>query len=221
MNFGTIKDTLIIGNDNDAVLVGDLSNGTLQLPEKSFELAKSTYNNRQVYKEIPNLNNIYQSFGLISAYGSNKFDMPKEVISSLNKIQDKINDIILTVNQEFSGNITNINLAPQTILKSNIKILLDNTYDGYGDEVIIAILTNKNNGIITLTNNSLMQNDVPSLNPFSLNGSTPITTTRIDGSPIYQFPIELDENNIGYFYITDTYRDQSNYTNILISTCVC
>ena len=216
MNFGTIKDTLIIGNDNNAVLVGDLSKGTLQLPEKSFELAKSTYNNRQVYKEIPNLNNIYQSFGLISAYGSNKFNMPREVISSLNKIEDKINEIISTVNLEISGNIANIYLAPQSILKNDVKILLDNTYDDYGDEVIIEILTNNINNIITIADKSLQQNSVPTLNPYSLEGSTPITTTPDGDSLIYEFPIELDENNLSFFYIIDTFRDQSSYTNILI-----
>ena len=218
MNFKSIRDSLVIGNDNKAVLVGDLSNGTLQLPEKSFETAKSGFQNRQVYEEFKDLNCLYNSFGIVAGYGLNKFDMPREIVSQLDKLTNKMNELIVALNASTNGNIEPTSMGPQGIKKLDVELLIDIGYDGWSSEVYGEILTNNLGKVLTIDSGSLKQTSISSLNPLSFTGSIPLTDSAANGGyNLYKFPIEMDvDNNIALIYWSDEYGDLASHTHIVL-----
>ena len=218
MNFKSIRDSLVIGNDNKAVLVGDLSNGTLQLPEKSFETAKSGFQNRQVYEEFTDLNCLYNSFGIVAGYGLNKFDMPKELVSQLDKLTNKMNELIVALNASTNSNIEPTSMGPQGIKKLDVELLIDIGYDGFSSEVYGEIITNNLGKQLTIEGGSLGQASISSLNPLSFTGSTPLTDSAANGNyGLYKFPVEMDlDNNIALVYWSDEYGDLASHTHIVL-----
>lgn len=218
MNFKSIRNSLVIGNDNKAVLVGDLSNGTLQLPEKTYETAKSGFQNRQVYEEFKDLNCLYNSFGIVAGYGKNKFDMPREIVSQLDKLTNKMNELIVALNASTNGNIEPTSMGPQGIKKLDVELLIDIGYDGWSVEVYGEILTNNLGKVLTIDSGSLKQTSISSLNPLSFTGSIPLTDSAANGGyNLYKFPIEMDvDNNIALIYWSDEYGDLASHTHIVL-----
>lgn len=218
MNFKSIRDSLVIGNDNKAVLVGDLSNGTLQLPQKSFETAKSGFQNRQVYEEFKDLNCLYSSFGIVAGYGLNRFDMPRELVSQLDKLTNKMNELIVALNASTNSNIEPTSMGPSGIKKLDVELLIDIGYDGWSVEVYGEIITNNLGKQLTIEGGSIKETSISSLNPLSFTGSTPLTDSAANSNyKLYKFPLEMDvDNNIALVYWSDQYGDLASHTHIVL-----
>ena len=144
--------------------------------------------------------------------------MPKELVSQLDKLTNKMNELIVALNASTNSNIEPTSMGPSGIKKLDVELLIDINFDGWSSEVYGEIITNNSGKQLTIQGGSIAQTSISSLNPLSFTGSTPLTDSAANANyGLYKFPLEMDvDNNIALIYWSDEYGDLASHTHIVL-----
>ena len=216
LNNFELKDVFAVGTNEKILLGGDLSNQTLMFNNNNFDTA--ILSSTKSFPSENNLDTLYTSFGIVAGYGLNKFDMPRELVSQLDKLTNKINELVVAVNASTNSNIEPTSMGPSGIKKLDVELLIDINFDGWSSEVYGEIITNNSGKQLTIQGGSIAQTSISSLNPLSFTGSTPLTDSAANANyGLYKFPLEMDvDNNIALIYWSDEYGDLASHTHIVL-----
>ena len=214
-----LKDIFAIGNNNKLIYAGNTETGTAMMSNSSYNNSKNVFDvSRNALSFFNDLDVLYTSFGIVAGYGLNKFDMPRELVSQLDKLTNKMNELIVALNASTNSNIEPASMGPSGIKKIDIEFLIDIGYDGWSSEVYGEIVSAKLGKQLTIERGSLLQKSVPSLNPLSITGSIPLTDNAANGNyELYKFPLEMNvDNNMSLVYWSDEYGDLASHTHIVL-----